>query len=680
MRALVGRGDAGRFYGQHGEDLLLAALLEDVEVGTFVEVGCIDGLRFSNTLHFEERGWRGLCVEAHEDYIELLRENRPGSVVVHATASEKDAEEVSFYANHRGSLSSVNPDREEEFASRFGEHFTGYEKQKAPMCRLDSMLAEAGLDSIDLLSVDVEGQAVEVLRGLGKYRPRVILAQSEGEAHEATLNELLWSLCYLKAFRLDSSVYYTSSEDIADRVRGRSFSSMLVHTGNPLEADPDRETPCELEVMGFEVHWKNPARVEPVPESSRLPLAVPSGVRGLARRTAGKILRKGRSVWARSRKAAREKLSPPRAVIEHAQGKLAPEDADATFLVVAGPSYNQVKPRAHESILMGYCSAFEELGVPYLITDFLDLDAALERCRRPFGLVAAHDVQHPWIRESTTRALRGFPCAVWTTPWFKDESGFFRRHGMPAKIWQWAPDHRNKVLACDPQMIFTGTTPNGLGFFECWEDHGIPARSMPFAYDPKAYPTARPDDPAFEGIELVAVGNYWASKARQIDPYLRPWEDRLAIYGRTPWPYRGYRGPLDDASEAPLFRQAKACPTINEPSVRLLHGQINERVFKVLGSGGLSVVDAIPAYRELFSADELFVPRNLSEFHEFIDLLLNDEGERTRWLEAGHRAVMDRHCYRHRAIELAEHLGMGSLGCRRGSQGQPMIPGIASTR
>ncbi|MGH7336630.1 MAG: glycosyltransferase family protein, partial [Myxococcota bacterium] len=126
-------------------------------------------------------------------------------------------------------------------------------------------------------------------------------------------------------------------------------------------------------------------------------------------------------------------------------------------------------------------------------------------------------------------------------------------------------------------------------------------------------------------------------------------------------PYRGYRGPLPDGAEAPLFRQARVCPTINEPTVRLLHGQINERVFKVLGSGGLAAVDAIPAYRDLFGEDELFVPRNLSEFHAFVDGVLRDEGERRRWVEAGRRAVLDRHCYVHRARELARHLGFGSL-------------------
>ena len=76
------------YYSQHGEDFLLDRLLSDKKRGFFVEVGCIDGRRFSNTLIFEERGWRGLCVEAHTGYIELLRQNRPNSIVCHCAAGE----------------------------------------------------------------------------------------------------------------------------------------------------------------------------------------------------------------------------------------------------------------------------------------------------------------------------------------------------------------------------------------------------------------------------------------------------------------------------------------------------------------------------------------------------------------------------------------------------------------
>jgi hypothetical protein len=95
------------FYGQHGEDFLLDRIFESKADGFFVEVGCIDGRRFSNTLIFEERGWRGLCIEAHEQYVDLIRKNRPHSIVCHCAAGEADDDYATFYPNARASLSTL---------------------------------------------------------------------------------------------------------------------------------------------------------------------------------------------------------------------------------------------------------------------------------------------------------------------------------------------------------------------------------------------------------------------------------------------------------------------------------------------------------------------------------------------------------------------------------------------
>jgi len=46
---------------------------------------------------------------------------------------------------------------------------------------MDSILAEAGFDRVDFLSVDVEGAELAVLRGLSiaRYRPRLILIEDD---------------------------------------------------------------------------------------------------------------------------------------------------------------------------------------------------------------------------------------------------------------------------------------------------------------------------------------------------------------------------------------------------------------------------------------------------------------------------------------------------------------------
>ena len=162
------------YYSQHGEDYLLDCIFAGQSNGFFVEVGCIDGRRFSNTLTFEERGWHGMCIEAHAGYIELLRRNRPDSIICHCAAGETDAQDVTFFANSRGSLSTIDPSKEAEFREKYAKDFTGFEPQTVAMRRLDSLFDEYQVPQIDILSLDVEGYEVPALKGLDfrRYSPK----------------------------------------------------------------------------------------------------------------------------------------------------------------------------------------------------------------------------------------------------------------------------------------------------------------------------------------------------------------------------------------------------------------------------------------------------------------------------------------------------------------------------
>lgn len=359
----------------------------------------------------------------------------------------------------------------------------------------------------------------------------------------------------------------------------------------------------------------------------------------------------------------------PRANITQPTGRLSPQNGSATFVVVVGPGFDQQVPKAMVLILLGYCRAFEMLGIPYLIVDIADAAAAVPALPRPFCLVNGHDIHHPWVRPETLRTLRRHPSCVWATPWFRDSDRFFASHDLDARIWDWPLEHRQRILEIEPRFVFTGTAPRGLGFFEEWNRNGVPAVSMPFACDTTLYTPDAPHRRVFEGVELGFVGGYWPSKGRQIDAYLRPLEEDLVIYGYSEWPYRGYRGRLAPEHEPSLYRQARLSPTINEPSVALLHGQINERVFKILGCGGVTVVDAVPAYRDFFSADELPISEDPDDFRDRVRELLRNEPARERWRERGFKAVMERHTYVHRARELLVRLGVNVESTLRAQRG-----------
>jgi FkbM family methyltransferase len=241
-----------RFYSQHGEDIVAWKVLADSPGPRyFVEVGMIDGLRFSNTLAFEERSWRGMCVEAHPRYVPHVRMNRPGSTVMHAAASDRSGV-MPFHADPRGDLSSLQPRDEAEMKQRFGAWFEGYEVIDVPVRTLDAMLEEAGAPGgIELISIDVEGGELGVLGGLDldRWRPRLLLIEADDDAALRALDEHLLPCGYTRARSVGINVFYTRTIMDAWRVRLARIDQRVFHTAHPTDTRIDNQIviPCTFE-------------------------------------------------------------------------------------------------------------------------------------------------------------------------------------------------------------------------------------------------------------------------------------------------------------------------------------------------------------------------------------------------------------------------------------------------
>lgn len=345
-----------------------------------------------------------------------------------------------------------------------------------------------------------------------------------------------------------------------------------------------------------------------------------------------------------------------RTVITHPTGFLSPTPEKVCALLVVGRAFDQRKPDAMMTCRMGYARAFEKLGVPYRICDWKDLPRLVDQFPRSFALVFGSDV--PEMSSDAKRALTKIPSAIWVNPWFEKEHEFFAEHGLSAETWIWSSEHRRSILSLSPRYVFTATVPSGLTFFSRWANEGLSVVSQPLACDTSLYSPQGDPELEFAGVELAFVGGYWESKGRALDQYLRPFEGQLTVYGYNRWPYQGYRGQLSREREPALYRQAKVCPVVNEPTVALLKGQINERIFKVFGCGGVPVVDAVPAYRELFSEQELAIPSNAEEFTIMVNELLLDPDKRRAIAIRGRDAVLSRHTYVHRANEVLARLAV----------------------
>lgn len=224
------------FYSQHGEDVIAWKVFGRSDAPRyFVEVGVIDGIRFSNTLALEQRGWRGLCVEAHPRFVERVRANRRGSTVIHAAASDARGT-LPFYADPRGDLSSLLARDAGEMRRRFGDDFRGFEPIDVPARTLDDMLEEAGAPrDMEVISIDIEGAEPAALRGfdLARWRPRLLILEADDSAALAWLRQWLEPRGYKFARMVGVNAMFCRLRFDAARVRLARVDRPVLHTANP---------------------------------------------------------------------------------------------------------------------------------------------------------------------------------------------------------------------------------------------------------------------------------------------------------------------------------------------------------------------------------------------------------------------------------------------------------------
>lgn len=348
------------------------------------------------------------------------------------------------------------------------------------------------------------------------------------------------------------------------------------------------------------------------------------------------------------------KQSMQRPVITEAQGHLAIGSSPLTFVVIVGPGFNQTVPNAGTMCRLGWCRGFEQLGIPYVILSFSDLAARLPEIPGPLCWISGSD--YPFLSPRALKTLKRYRHAVWVNTWFDGDTAFFQQHDIQNNSWPEA--HNRKVLSSEPPLLFTISPTCRFEYYASWIREGAHLVSLPLACDATLYRTEAPYCPEFSNVEMAFVGGYWPYKARQFDRYLKPYQERLTVYGYSRWPYAGYGGQLPEEKEPSLYHQARLSPTINEPHVEAIGVDLNERVFKVLGSGGMTVTDVTPPYQEWFDESELLVPDSLEVYHEMVQQALTDESCNARYRQAGHAAVMARHTYVHRARALMSYLGL----------------------
>jgi FkbM family methyltransferase len=133
--------------------------------GFFLEVGAYDGVSFSNTINLERNlNWKGILVEPDfNQYIKCLK-NRPNSIVVNAALVSEEFSKKNdkiFFAKHGTPMSKTYEENIFNLLKLF------LKKLVYVNCiNLSSLLSNLNITKIDLLSLDIEGNELEVLKSI----------------------------------------------------------------------------------------------------------------------------------------------------------------------------------------------------------------------------------------------------------------------------------------------------------------------------------------------------------------------------------------------------------------------------------------------------------------------------------------------------------------------------------
>ena len=173
-----------KYARSRAENSIVREFFENKKNGCFVEVGANEPTHHgSQTWHLEKNlNWGGVLVEPIPQLAEKCRQERPNTKVFECAcvAADKD-QQISFYIPLESEQNEVLFERSAIGKNIDDGDFLQHEEITVHARSLNSILQEANTNSIDLLSIDVEGAELEVLEGLdlGKYKPSLILLEDK---------------------------------------------------------------------------------------------------------------------------------------------------------------------------------------------------------------------------------------------------------------------------------------------------------------------------------------------------------------------------------------------------------------------------------------------------------------------------------------------------------------------
>lgn len=195
-------------YSQNKEEEVILKYFEG-KTGAFIDIGANDGITFSNTRALAERGWKGVLVEPSPKAFEILKMRYEGhkgfyiypyAIGGHNGKAMLQESGPLCTANDIGLVSTFHSHEMDRFKST-----VKYEPVEVKIFKWKTFLNRLTIKEFDLVSMDIEGNELEVLPDMDLSNTSCICLEWNSKPDLKTEYEK-----YLDGFKL----IYTSGENL----------------------------------------------------------------------------------------------------------------------------------------------------------------------------------------------------------------------------------------------------------------------------------------------------------------------------------------------------------------------------------------------------------------------------------------------------------------------------------
>lgn len=205
---------SSKYFGQWETDRIIESYFKQTSDGICVEVGAANGIKGSNTLYFEQQGWRALCIEPNPKQYESIEKHRK-HYLFSAVADKPGVLDLTVFdvgeEHIMSSLTSLKPDQ--RLVDAHAHIINDSYKVKVNVATLTQLLELVNYPTnIDFISIDTEGTELDVLKGFDFDKYNVKLFVIENNYEDSDIDIFMNTKGYIKTQRYKINDFYIKNE------------------------------------------------------------------------------------------------------------------------------------------------------------------------------------------------------------------------------------------------------------------------------------------------------------------------------------------------------------------------------------------------------------------------------------------------------------------------------------